>query len=275
MSGGATDPLQVVVFRNRFRSFAWVSIRVILGVLLGLFVRAITPGQSSAHHANVPPQKIGSINGFENEQFCISVADSDMSFNTALTRIRGTLINQPGWQRVGEGTSKHGMVFFVGSASCESYSQPGLAAIEIQISVQNSLPPGCGTNNPGCVGFDDDDRYTDPRSGLIEYRHAYPYLNTYWLGSDDQLTYRNLVNHETGHVLGLCDGGPFANLAWPGCTAQSGHFSCLTPTGSMMHKYGCSRQEWPTVIDLATVSGIIPGSAGGGGGGNKGAFGWF
>jgi hypothetical protein len=82
------------------------------------------------------------------------------------------------------------------------------------------------------------------------------------------------VNHEVGHVLGLCDGG----LTFSGSThTQCGEWAPLDTEclNSVMHPYGCNPPgwPWPTSQDIDSVENLIPvggsGQGGSGGGGGK------
>jgi len=78
-------------------------------------------------------------------------------------------------------------------------------------------------------------------------------------------------NHEVGHALGLCDGGPGIPTPIPaGCVSNLDvyppggngildRYECLN---SIMHSYGCSEPDWPTAIDIAAVESLQPSGSG-------------
>jgi hypothetical protein len=96
--------------------------------------------------------------------------------------------------------------------------------------------------------------YEDIQSGHFgydppqyEYRAYRIYIETGPLTNSTNF----IVNHETGHALGLRDGGP--GYDGTGCT------------GSVMHSYGCSNEPWPSQADRNSVESLVPPGAGGAG----------
>lgn len=252
----------------------WLAI-VVAGILLGIFARWLFPAQIEADHpknldyqtpGDRQDQKIGTINGYEAENFCVTVVDSSMSFDDALNHVKNTLLHSDGW----DGLKAGKVMFSGGSTPCDQL--PSISNIEIQYRVKDSTPD-CGGLN--CVSFLPDDEYFDTRSGQTEYRHAYVIFNTTYIAGSQPL-YQHTVNHETGHALGLCDGGPGADEdkvpPWLGCQSDPDHYDCVV---SIMHSeyYGCTNRTWPTSLDLDSVESLIPGGGGSGGGGGKG-FSW-
>ena len=83
--------------------------------------------------------------------------------------------------------------------------------------------------------------------------------------------WRHFINHETGHVLGLCDGGPDAPTPQFGCEDDLEHLKCTEPD-SVMHTHGCAHVPWPSADDRASVESLIPAGSSGGPGGTQGKF---
>ncbi len=214
----------------------WTA-KVVAGVLLGMAVRAFAPTpQSEASHPFIPHQHIGSMNGVETENVCVEIADDSITFAFARQIIEGTLVlDNPSedWNGL-----KSGRVdFFVESEPCIR----GFGVIEMRYDVRQApWLEECGPGSGICADWSDP--YPDPVSGHDEYLYGRVYLTTSVLR--DPFQYRRVIDHETGHVLGLKDGGP--------------DYDGTECTGSIMHAYGCDNvPEWPSAEDRASVGALI------------------
>ncbi len=251
--------------RPRSTAVVWFA-SVVVGVLLGIATRWLMPVQVEADHPKIPDNHLGTINTFAVDNFCVWLEDSTMSFGTALNRVSGTLLDDNGWDGL-----KGGRVLFSGG-STPCVDDPNRINIEIEYWVKDDTS---GTNCGGfsCAWFLPGDVYEDPISGHVEFRYGYVRFVTAHINGSLILAH-HVVNHETGHILGLCDGGPDATdpaNVFLGCTLDADHFNCVD---SVMHSqaYGCSNREWPTSLDRAAVESLIPGGVVGGGGGMKGCY---
>lgn len=246
----------------RYGTRAWL-VRARIGVLLGIVLRSASVPQLESSHSkpinsdNEHPHLL-QMTTFEAESICAST-DGTISSSDAVNRIWGPLTQQNpagDWHGIGGGR-----VAF--SADTRPCYQIGGAAIQFFVDID-------GTGDPD---FPNEVQLPPPATfnGITdhkEYRVAWVYLRTADLQNNG--FYRHIVNHETGHVLGLYDGGPTATVPGPD-PCQS----------SIMHPdyYGCNgmggwpdngRPEWPSDSDRNSVLFMIPSGFGGGGGGAKG-----
>jgi hypothetical protein len=153
-----------------------------------------------------------------------------MSHSTAFTRVRNTLyIDNPSedW----DGLAGNKIYFVPVSQPCNQASCR--ACINIEYWVRST-----GCNGVSCQWFTS---YYNSHDGANDYLYAYVRFKTSHISGSTAL-YRHVINHETGHILGLKD---------PNYT---GH--CMT---SVMHSiyYGCSSNlQWPSSGDRSKVTNI-------------------
>jgi hypothetical protein len=221
----------------------------ILLVLLGAFLVAPLRGLKggvSASHPWSPHIHLGSINVGDSESFCVLIRDGSMPLSTAYSRVKATLTTDnpaEDWH----GLDPVGRVSFLGNNGVSCDQDPNRLGIRIEFSVGNFGCPILNDPNVSCVHLFD--RYYDTISGHEERRYADVYLKTSHVNGSAAL-YRHVINHETGHVLGLRDGDG-------------------TCPDSIMHSiyYGCSvNREWPSAGDRSSVQSLLPATGGGGGG---------
>jgi len=213
----------------------------------------------------------------ETEEYCLDVDDDDVDYNYAFLQLieKAHNSNNPlnDWNGI-----QH--VRLRGSnVECPLYT-PLITGFEIRFKVVQDVHVACpnvGSTAHGCekssAAMDPDDL-----SQHQEHRYSTIYLdevglNAPWPQSD------RVINHEIGHSLGLCDGGPTAPASSL-CDAWPWHDDCRD---SIMHIYyelippwnACfpDAPEWPTHVDIAAVEALVPdggtgqGGSGGGGGG--------
>jgi len=163
----------------------------------------------------------------------------------ARQKVDGTLTSASHWEEDWNGTGPY--VEFAGQVMwnpCPGLYDPGAAVIAIHVMRQAHVDWFCGAFfTKGCAVHEDElDRPLTQGAS----HHVDIYIH------DGSLT-TPVINHEVGHALGLCDGGPDV-YADPQCEPSGIHYTC---TGSVMHTYGCGNSsEWPTDDDRRTVQRI-------------------
>jgi len=239
----------------QWRARPWLA-RAGIGVMLGILLRLLSVSQLESSHPfpveNGQHKHLLSMTNHDPELICADVTDGTMPQPDAFNRIWNTLTqaNQAeGWH--GLGGARVGF-----SADARPCSQIG-SGPKIRYFVD--------IDGTGDLQFpnraDNFDRWFNGLTDHDEYRYWIVTLRAADLQLDPEdggiYTYRYLVNHETGHVLGLQDGGA----------------PCPE---SIMHDTfrGCSvNRDWPSVSDRMSVQAMIPSGFGSGGGGGAKAFG--
>ncbi|HEY0639156.1 MAG TPA: hypothetical protein VGD67_16010 [Pseudonocardiaceae bacterium] len=235
--------------RERIRRAAAVAAGIVAAATL------VIAGQpASAHHAHrdyYQPHlshmhEWTAYEGEKDEHFCVQII-SGASHSTALSSINRALFSTgtPRWDlaTLSDGTTNARIDIYHKPNSCSSYPQAERNTIDIEYHVRasNASVPACGGDNISCVVFD------LPRLSLsgthYHYDWSYVYLDADHLGSNQ------LINHETGHVFGLMDGGPRSGTWDTSCSA------------SIMHLpyYGCAANTYskPTDNDIRSVRSVI------------------
>ncbi len=216
------------------------AIRLVLAVGVLLFAGAVAllasgSMKARAYHYHSPPIHIWSMHEYSSathEEFCVHT-DGSLDQPTALARVKGAL-----WvdgTREWDGLASSKVWFIPYSGSCPTLANR--ASIEIEYYVSAG---GCG--GVSCANL------TDPYFGPLwhnEYKYAYVTLKTSHMTSGSAL-YHDVVNHETGHVLGFKD---------------PNYGDCPL---SVMHSryYGCASDlEWPSDGDIWVGTTIANNSA--------------
>jgi hypothetical protein len=249
-------------------SLGW-PMRITIGVCLGLIVRFFWPSDSDASHSfpfnpvdadgdtvvdDPPHQHLLSITSLQPEVFCTISYTTQITSSQMLSMLTNTLIYAnpaEGWNGIGEGR-----VSFVPTALACGHGVDQ----RIDYSAQSA-----GCDGTSCLAALLAPK-PNPLTSHKEYERAsivfYP---PHLLGSTNER--HRIINHETGHALGLCDGGRTAPDPQFGCESNPYHDKC---TDSVMHSYGCPTVVWPSSSDRHSVISLMPvgsGSGGGGGGG--------
>ncbi len=210
------------------------AILVAAALLFGTILLASRGGAADvrASHPHSSPLHIGTMHNWAHEDFCAWVRDGSIAHSTVVNQLRQTLyLDNPAedW----DGLAADRVYFMPYSGSC-----PNLANrndIQIEYWVVNG---GCGPPDyRSCVALYDP--YWNGAMGHTDYFWASVTFNTYRLTSGRAM-YHHIINHETGHVLGLKD---------PDYYGQ-----CVD---SVMHSayYGCGvEREWPSGADRQTVT---------------------
>jgi hypothetical protein len=133
------------------------------------------------------------------------------------------------------------------------------AGLRVFTKVTDDVTAICGQNTAGCARLHFP--YPDPSSGHPEdeFLAGEIYIGTEYLQSDPA----HIVNHEVGHVLGLADGGPTRPTPYPSTLNNETPGACNT--GSVMHSYGCSNEDWPSDNDKEAVEALVAPQGGGSG----------
>ncbi len=208
------------------RIVSYLSILAALIFTLGLLSFAsLWPGSTAeADHPN-GLHLLAMHSSSVHEDFCVLIEDGSMSWSTARTRIRNTLwVDNPSGDWDGLAGNK---VWFVDEGvPCDQ--SPDRASIELEYYVHSS---GCG--GVSCQWYS---YFWDSHGGYQDWIYGYVRFKTSHINGSTFL-YHHVINHETGHHLGLADGDG----------------SC---PGSIMHSayYGCSDLEWPSTADRDQVT---------------------
>jgi hypothetical protein len=256
----------------------WAA-KVTVGICLGLIVRFFWPSSSDASHPF--PYTPVDTNGD-------TIVDTVHSHLRSITSLEPEVFcaksHNPGTLTDGELLSLLTNTLIYANPSSDGYRWTGIGGG--RVSFVPMVLPNCGygveerifyrASTSGC---------TDPRgrpascftgffgnqyNPLTGHRERTSSEILFYIpgltGSTSQRHFS--INHETGHALGLCDGGETAPAPQGGCELNPYHFEC---TDSVMHPYGCPDFVWPTVWDVYSVVSLMPvGSDGGGGGGSRG-----
>jgi hypothetical protein len=197
------------------------------------------------------------------EQFCVMIRDGTMDLATAYNRVSATLTgdNPPeDWTAI----DSLGRIALSGNGGTSCDADPNRAQIEIEYRVGDYGCPPLSIPDQSCAI--PEVQYMDGTSGHKEWRYFIVYVKTAHLNGAVAL-YHHVVNHETGHVLGLRDGGPQQPVPGP----NPCQFSIMHPD-----YYGCNgtggwpnngQPEWPTSSDRTSVLSLLPYIGGGGAGG--------
>lgn len=219
---------------------------IVGGLLVGV---AGVPGTKANHESGFYLASIRSI--AQTEQYCVEDSNTTLGFSTALDRVRDTLIvdrTDVNWDLKQGGYTDFRTTWSYSCYDLNSSTTPTRNEIEIEYYVEDT------TTEPGCGGTScakRDGPYWSGPHGRTEYTWYYVWLRGNLIKNGGFDTH-HVVNHETGHVFGLADGGP---------TSGSWDTSCPS---SIMHTsyYGCSvTLEWPSLsTDHPSVNDIIYGN---------------
>ena len=237
---------------SRGKLAGWV-VRVLIGLAAGLLLRAFMAADSFASHRNPVVSGVHShlksMTGFTTENYCVDVGFAPpMAHADALARVAGPLrLDDPSndWNGL-----KGGRVAF-GQRENQCSQPPGSAGIELKYFVQNSTSCSFRAEprpQSSCPIGDG-----EPRFNNVTGHREFDSFTILLFAPDLQNNgfYHHLVNHETGHALGLQDGGTIE-------TADPGPIPCQD---SIMHDmyHGCTvNYDYPTASDRVAVSEMIP-----------------
>ena len=213
-------------------------------LLLLLFVTSLPQNIAIAHHSygessyferrdrHITSTHLRSVD----ELFCVDTKQSSLDLKETSNAIRDILYERNydylGNKRINfyreGGTSKH----------CSDLTKSELKDVKIRYIFTDNTAPYCGSSSYSCAVRPDLDY--DKELNVYHCTYGIAYIRP----RDFQNLPDYIINHETGHLLGMPDGGPNAPDKSP----------CQD---SIMHSadYGCSngRPKNPTAYDLATV----------------------
>ncbi|MCG8351810.1 MAG: hypothetical protein MI924_28920 [Chloroflexales bacterium] len=203
----------------------------IIAVIIALMLSA-TGAKATHHNHNTDQLHIHNIHFSEldgpvtNEDFCTDVVDGDGITEEELRdRVADALLFQPDrWDQTGYvGSGTYCVDFFQGAYTCLDPVYGDRSSLEVQYRSYATSPSAkpCG-DGYSCVQF---------FNAVASVHDHNDYLNSVvWLEEDhvalyDQYTRRQLISHETGHVLGfrdpvhgVCTNGPtIMNIPYYGC----------------------------------------------------------
>jgi len=185
--------------------------------------------------------------GIEDEHFCVQVF-SGSTHAAALAAVKRALYStgRPSWDlaTTSDGATNARVDIRAKPSPCTSYPSAERSKIDFEYHVRssNASIAACAySDDISCVEFDRSIR--SPSGSHYDFEWAYVYLDSDHLDSDQ------LINHETGHVLGLMDGGPRGGTWDTSCSV------------SLMHLpyYGCPNNNFskPTDNDIRSVRTVI------------------
>lgn len=246
---------EVAVIRERPLHMGAVGLFAVLAVLPWLLppsVDAAHPRSPNIHLSQMHLSSSG--HGAYDEDYCVDdiTAGGQIGDAAALDRVRDALIlSSPyKWDLIGSGR----IDLYTTVYSC-SYYYPGdctaqVSGVEINYCIKEDWNQACGTGS-SCVAHYawDGNHY-----GYAVVRMVLSHVTT----ANDE--HRRNINHETGHVFGLCDP---ENQYWVDCdpeqanTAWAGLF-CTSL--SVMHQYttyGCSSSLRVLTPQLDDVNNVV------------------
>lgn len=227
----------------RLRKLDKVIVCAVLVLITLLLSRVYQPMNSAqASHPSATQLHVDSMHYANfNEDMCIRMEYSSMTFNTARDRMVQTLyLDFPSgdWDDLNGGR----IYFIVLTEDCawlEQYQNATYQATELEYTIISDTTAAslCGNAPDGRIASCASSGQQLWYGSHWDYQYYYINMQGSRLNGS-QATYRHVINHETGHVLGLADPG--------GCTGYT----------SVMHstRYFCSVDlSWPTVYDRNTA----------------------
>lgn len=192
-----------------------------------------------------------------NENVCIDLETNDLTFKTARNWVKYALYDNGTDPVPGDWESLSNVFFEISGSDCDD-----LGAFrddyEIEFEIRDDYQPNCPSTSVACTDYREDDSYWYEHLDHRNYRKVFIYIK-----DDDLLGSLNvaIINHETGHALGLADpkegnGG----ASWEYCERNWGLAKQWVE--SIMHHAlrcpvpGAVTRSWPSTYDLASMETI-------------------
>lgn len=223
---------------------SWVAV-LIMSLVVATF--QASPASASGSHSGWDQPHLADMHtwtpyhGIEDEEFCVHIIGG-ATHSYALSRVKYALFSTgtPSWHLMtkSDGTTDARIDIRPMDEPCSSYGdRRAQIDYEYWVRPNNVVVPACGADNVSCVTFDVQTRAAS--GSHVHYEWGYVHMDADHLGSN------TLINHETGHIFGLMDGGP--NVSY--------HGGCPS---SIMHLayYGCSGNAGlykPTDGDISSI----------------------
>lgn len=216
---------------------------LLLVIVMGLSSVLFAP-TAQAHHST--GWYLGSIRSLaQTEQYCVEDRYTSASYEYVLHEVRNTLIVENtsyNWDMKRGGKTDFRTVW-VPCRQLNSGTTPTRNDVEIEYHVEDTVvtaPSWCGGTSCAAPAGPS---WSGPL-GRVEYTWYNVWLRGTLIKQGGDVR-RHVVNHETGHVLGLADG------------TGSCPYSIMHPS-----YYGCpgnGNPPWPTGLDHDTVNRLIDG----------------
>jgi hypothetical protein len=199
----------------------------------------------------------GGSDGATHERYCLDVTNANgTNIVDAAYKINTVLrVENEGsdWHNPDNAFVHEARVWFMGSTwafgtlDCDALTPAQRNGVDIEIHLaydHSATPVVCSNqNNISCVQHYSQITY----QGHVDYLYGNEYLDHSHVYGSDALR-RHVVNHETGHVLGLKDPPP---------CLDSGGQTIQSVMHSSYYCAGASNLEWPTTNDRLVVISIM------------------
>ncbi len=226
----------------RWIALAWMAVLTVIAFHHIPVANANHPHPARSHISTIHGNNGSGGPGDQDEQYCIQSHTSAVSGASLGSFIQETLTALDA-SVIWDGTAGWRVDLWRTSKLCNEYDTATRGTIEIEYQMKDSWAdvPMCYPNY-SCVVKDNG--VVDSVDGHTHYKWAYVYLRRDHAGNFDTRA-RKLINHETGHVLGLAD--PRWNGDCPYSVMHNDLYSSM----------GCTNPVWhPTSNDFSSVTKI-------------------
>jgi hypothetical protein len=208
--------------------------KFIYSIFASLMVALMLYSTSLAHHPYAPGRHLISQHGSITDVWCADVKSSSVTLSSARTKINNVLTNSNGW-RDGNEYNLTFMNAAYAEDNCSDISSSELEKVDIRYYIMTNTNTACGGYSCLQVRGGQTLTHTESDGTATDYQYAKIVIKE---STFNGTAYDYIINHETGHAIGLIDGNG-------------------TCPGSIMHSadYGCSNgyPDWPTSNDKTSV----------------------